>query len=74
MASVFIRAENTGIGFITREDRIRFTISGVLPDIYEVSGEYEDWVTRVSGSQVSQEEVDQLLAEAALINESNSGE
>jgi hypothetical protein len=63
MASKFFKATNTGVGFITREDRLRFTISGVVADIYEVSGDFQEWVSRVGGVEVFKAEVDALIAE-----------
>lgn len=53
MASIFISATNTGSGFITQSDRLGFTLSCVGPDIYEVSGDYQAWVTRVGGVEVA---------------------
>lgn len=52
MASVFIKATNTGEGFITHEDRLAFTLNGVGDDVYEVSGDYQAWVTRVGGIEL----------------------
>ena len=52
MASIFIRATNTGVGFITPADSLGFTIKGVGDDVYEVSGDYQAWVARVGGVEV----------------------
>ena len=46
----FVRATNTGKGFITHADRNAFTLAGVAPDVYEVSGDYQLWVSRVGGT------------------------
>ena len=61
MASTFVRATNTGVGFITHEDRIGFTLQGVSDDIYEVSGDYQAWRDRVGGVELSALEATALL-------------
>lgn len=45
----YIRAVNTGSGFITHADRALFNIASVGPDMWEVSGNYASWQTRVGG-------------------------
>jgi hypothetical protein len=54
--SVYIKATNTGEGFITVADRQEFNISNLVDDIWEVSGNYQAWVTRVNGVELSSEE------------------
>lgn len=53
MASIFVKATNTGTGFITQADRLAFTLNCVGIDIYEVSGSYQTWVSRVNGVEVT---------------------
>lgn len=47
--SVYIKATNTGEGFITHEDKETFEITNLTGDIWEVSGNYQAWVARVGG-------------------------
>ena len=49
----FVSATNTGKGFITHADRNAFTLNGVAPDVYEVSGDYQAWVSRVGGVELT---------------------
>ena len=63
----FIRATNTGKGFITHADRMTFTLAQEAPDIWEVSGDYQAWVDRVGGVPLTAGEIDSVLAARAVV-------
>lgn len=65
MGSIYVKATNTGKGFITHADRVRFTLRAVTGDIYEVSGEYQDWVARVGGVEVPPPDLTAVVEESA---------
>lgn len=67
MGSVLVRAANTGIGFITHEDRLKFTLNGIGNDVYEVSGDYQEWMNRVGGVFLSQAEINAIDALAKIV-------
>jgi len=60
MAS-FFKATNTGVGFITHNDRKTFTIIEGAPGIFEVSGAFQAWVARVGAVELTPTELQAYL-------------
>ena len=62
----FYRATNTGVGFITHEDRELFEVANVANDLYEVSGNFQAWVARVGAKAVAPETATREIRKATI--------
>lgn len=57
----YVQATNTGKGFITYEDRALGHMSGYAADIYAVSDNHTEWISRVNGIIKTKEEAEAII-------------
>ena len=63
MNYLYVLAENSGLGFITNQDRHAFSIEGYLSNLWVVKNcpAAEDWIVRVNGTRITKEEAQALV-------------
>jgi hypothetical protein len=61
----YVQATNTGKGFITHEDRALGHMSGYGGDIYAVSDNHTEWITRVNGTIKTKPQAEAIVLVAA---------
>ena len=57
----YVQATNTGKGFITHADRAVGHMSGHGADIWAVSDNHTDWISRVSGVEKTLSEAENIV-------------
>lgn len=67
--SQYIQATNTGVGFITHDDRDAFTIQGFLDDLWvtDDSDAATAWIARVGGTTMNRDSAQALVDSSIAI-------
>lgn len=63
MTYLYIIATNTGVGFITQEEKDSFWIEGFLPSLWVIQDcqAGKEWVTKVNGAQTTKNIAQQMV-------------
>jgi|OM-RGC.v1.031581406 hypothetical protein len=70
----YVQATNIGKGFITHEDRALGDMSGYGGDIYVVSDNHTDWITRINGTVKTKKQAEAIVLAAAQENWDNDNQ
>lgn len=69
MSYLYIIATNTGVGFITKEDKETFWIEGFLPNLWVIQDcdEARAWAIKVNGQETTKNIAQEMVYDAWVV-------